>query len=130
MRNVYIVEKYEYIQDRFYFSLNDNESKIQIEPANQVLVDSDAVAFIYLVEEGDGYSYIQFPQTVWSALAQLCKEQNNPYLLLGDREIELHDFVDELQMLLYNIEGNDNYGSHFVEVVEEVFKEILQQNFD
>lgn len=128
MRNVYIVEKHEIIHNRLYFSLNDNEAKIQIEPANQILVDSDSVAFIYLVEEGDGYSYIRFPQTVWSGLVQLCKEQKNPYLSLGDREIELYDFVDELQMLLLNIEGNDNYGSHFVEQVEEVFKEFLSSS--
>lgn len=128
MRTVYTVEKYEKKQHRFYFSLNDDASTIQIEPANQVLADSDAVAFIYLVEEGDGYSYIRFPQTVWTGLVELLKEQKNPHLAVGDREIELHDFVDELQTLLFNIEGNDNYGSHFVEQVEEAFQELLQQN--
>lgn len=128
MRNVYIVEKYEVIHNRVYFSLNDNESKIQIEPANQILVDSDEIAFIYLVEEGDGYSYIRLPQSVWPGLVQLCKDQKNPYLSLDDREIELHNFIDELQMLLLNIEGNDNYGSHFVDQVEKVFKEFLSSS--
>ncbi len=126
MRNVYIIDNYQIVHNELHFSLNENESRIQIQPAGQLLTDSDNLAFIYLVEEGEGYSYLQLPQQLWPQLVELLKSNRNPYLLIDQERIELINFTDELQMLVFNIEGNDNYGNEFVEAVETTFAEILQ----
>ena len=44
----------------------------------------------------------------------------------GTTTLPLPNFKEELTALLFNIEGNDNYGTAFVEQVEAVFKDILQ----
>lgn len=128
MRKVYTVEQYQSVHNSFYFSLNDNHYGIQIEPAGQVIVDSDQFAFIYLVEEGEEYSYISFPQELWSALVDVIRSEQNPYLKIADQTIELVNFNDELQTLLFNIEGNDNYGNKFVQAVEKAFAQVLKDD--
>lgn len=125
MRKVYIIDNYQIVHNELHFSLNENENRIQIQPAGQVLTDSDNMAFIYLVEEGEGYSYVQIPQKFWSQLIDLIKFNRNPYLLINNEPIELTSFTEELHVLLFNIEGNDNYGNEFVEAVETTFQEIL-----
>lgn len=62
MRNVYVIDDFRFENDNLYFSLNESPLKIQIEPAGQVLTDSDGIAFVYVVDEGDHYSYLQFPK--------------------------------------------------------------------
>ena len=128
MRKVYAVEQYQSIHNHFYFSLNENQSKIQIEPAGQVIVDSDQFAFIYLVEEGEDYSYIRFPQELWPSLLEVLASEQNPYLKIADKNIELVNFTDELQTLLFNIKGNDNYGTEFVQAVEKTFTKVFQDD--
>lgn len=125
MRNLYKIEKCQFLHNDLHFSLNENLNRIQIQPAGQVLADSDNLAFIYLVEEEDGYSYLQIPQTLWPELVQLVKLNRDPYLVLKDEKMVLTNFTEELNALLYNIEGNDNYGNEFVVAVETTFKEIL-----
>ncbi|MFP3918300.1 hypothetical protein U5N28_10875 [Lysinibacillus telephonicus] len=126
MRNVYIVDNYQFVHNNLHFSLNENENRIQIQPAGQLLADSDNLAFVYLLEEGEGYSYLHLPQQLWPQLVELLKLNRNPYLLINNNPVELTNFTDELQMLVFNIEGNDNYGTDFVEAVEKAFTEILR----
>ena len=121
MRNIYIIEKSHFVNNNLYLSLNEKQNRIQIQPAGQMLADSDNVAFIYVVEEEASYSYLKIPQDYWSYLVPLLNTQTNPILLINDQEIELINFTDELTMLLLNIEGNDNYGNFFVETVEREF---------
>lgn len=128
MRKVYTVEQYQSVHNNSYFSLNDSHSEIQIEPAGQVIVDSDQFAFIYLVEEGEAYSYISFPQEMWPSLVDVVSSEQNPYLKIADKTIELVNFNEELQMLLFNIEGNDNYGNEFVQAVEKAFAQFLKDD--
>lgn len=125
MRNIYRVEKFQFIHNELHFSLNENDQKIKFQPAHQVLADSDGQAFIYLVEEGDNLSYVSFPKNVWPQLLEIVKREKNPHLQIGGKSIELENFYEELLALIYNIEGNDNYGEDFVKAVEETFHEIL-----
>lgn len=128
MRNIYKIENYQYVHNNLHLSLNENEKEIQIEPAGQVLVDSDHFAFIYVVEEGDGYSYIQLPKDGWQHLVKCIQTEQNPYLTINEMNIELINFTEELHTLIFNIEGNENYGSEFVNAVEEAFAEVLQED--
>ncbi len=125
LRNIYRVEKFQFIHNELHFSLNENDKKIKFQPAHQVLADSDGQAFIYLVEEGDNLSYVSFPKNVWPQLLEIVKREKNPHLQIGGKSIELENFYEELLALIYNIEGNDNYGEDFVKAVEETFHEIL-----
>ncbi len=127
MRNIYLVEKYQFVHNQLHLSLNENQNRIQIQPAGQILTDSDRLSFIYLVEEAGEYSYIYLPEDLWPALVRVLKAETNPYLILNEQKIELENFTEELNMLIFNIEGNENYGQNFVEAVETAFAEILQE---
>ena len=109
------------------FSLNEKIEHDKMNPAGQLIVDSDNPAFVYLVDLPVGYGYIRFEPTVWPALVQVLERQQDPQLQLAEQIMLLPQFFEELHMLVYNIEGNGNYGNAFVEAVEQTFAPILQQ---
>ncbi|MBD8035654.1 hypothetical protein H9635_02805 [Solibacillus sp. A46] len=125
MRNVYIVSQYQAVHNEINFILNEKKQLSQLQPVGQVIVDSDNEAFLYIIEENDAYSYIGFPQAVWSQLVQMLKSGQQPYLKVEDGLVPLIQFTDELKGLLYNIVGNSNYGDRFVEAVEKEFADFL-----
>jgi hypothetical protein len=43
-----------------------------------------------------------------------------------ENTVSLNGFIEELTMLIYNIEGNNNYGEAFSSAVESAFEEILK----
>ncbi|SOB91723.1 hypothetical protein SAMN05880501_101369 [Ureibacillus xyleni] len=128
MRNIYKIDNYQYVHNNHHFSLNENQKEIQIVPAGQMLADSDHLALIYVVEEGGEFSYLQFSRELWSHLVDIMKSNQNPYVTINGKAIELIHFIEELEMLIFNIEGNDNYGKEFVDAIEEAFKEIFQKD--
>ena len=128
LRNVYNIESYVHIQNKLTFIVNEKASTIQITPVGQVIVDSDHHAFIYIVEEAGAFSYLSFGEKMWPALVEIVQRGEDPYLILGEKTIELHHFYEELEALVYNIEGNGNYGESFVGAVETVFQTILANN--
>lgn len=128
MRNEYIVSTCEHVHTTFMFILNEKNEDLQIEVTGQMIVDSDKAAFLYLVEEKGMYSYIRFPQSVWPQLVAVLKDARDPSIRLSRGPVVLVDFVEELQALLFNIEGNSNYGDEFVGAVEEIFAEIFTEN--
>jgi len=95
-------------------------------PAGQIITDSDNNAFIYLMDNGEHYSYVLFEQDVWQYLVDVLKSED-PVLHWGDQQVVLIDFRDELEGLVYNIEGNSNYGEAFSQAVEEAFASILSE---
>ena len=125
MRNVYIINQFEVIHNEIHFILNEKKQLSQLQPVGQVIVDSDNEAFLYIIEENDAYSYIGFPQAIWSQLVQMLKSGQQPYLKVEDGLMPLVQFADELKGLLYNIVGNSNYGDRFVEAVEKEFADFL-----
>ena len=125
MRNVYTVNQFQAVHNEIHFILNEKKQLSQLQPIGQVIVDSDNEAFLYIIEENDAYSYIGFPQAVWSQLVQMLKSEQHPYLKVEDGLMPLVQFADELKGLLYNIVGNSNYGDRFVEAVEKAFADFL-----
>ena len=128
MRNVYTINQFEIVHNEFYFILNESKQQFQIQATGQVIVDSDHGSFIYIIEEAGAYSYIRFPKSIWPQLVEMIKQQRDPFLRVNGEEIQLSNFFEELHMLLFNIEGNGNYGEAFVAAVEEVFAEIYTMN--
>jgi len=70
---------------------------------------------------------LRFPPSSWENLVHILQKGKNPLLRIGEEAIELTNFYEELEMLVYNIEGNYNYGAEFVQAVEQHFKAILAE---
>lgn len=128
MRNVYTIDQYEVLHNEFFFIVKESDEHIQIQPAAQVIVDSDNEAFIYIVEENGVFSYLRFARSIWPLLVEVVKSKQDPSLRVGAQQIVLTNFFEELSILLFNIEGNSNYGDDFVQAVEQSFAEIFQAN--
>lgn len=110
-----------------HFILEANESHFIGTPAQKMITDSDETAFVYLMDADEGYAYIHFPRETWSSMLQALDGGADPYLVWKDESIPLKGFIEELTLLLYNIEGNDNYGEAFTTAVEQEFEAFLQR---
>lgn len=95
-------------------------------PAKKMITDSDANAFVYLLDAEEGYTYIHFPKDTWAFMAKALQSSIDPFLMWNGEKFPLPGFVEELTMLVYNIEGNDNYGEAFTTAVEQEFEAFLQ----
>jgi hypothetical protein len=93
------------------------EEPMMVQPAGQLLTDSDHFQFVYLLDDGNVYHHLRFVEETWQMMNLY---QDKKWFLYGT--IELDRFNEEFAMLLDNIEGNHNYGKPFVERVEEVFE--------
>lgn len=125
MRKIYNIEKYVDIHNKVTFIVNESDQDIQIIPTGRLFVDSDHFAFLYIVEENDEFSYLRFGEDTWAALVEILRRGEDPLLSLGQRTMDLHGFHEELEPLIYNIEGNINYGEEFVGRIEAAFQAIL-----
>ncbi|MGB5945260.1 hypothetical protein [Paenisporosarcina sp.] len=125
MRKTYIVDSGVQNGSDIRFLLQEVPQELEVQSGGQLITDSDNHAFVYLMDVVDGYIYVQFPKTVWPLLATSLEADKEPVLTWGQSEIQLDNFREELSMLIFNIEGNHNYGEEFSTAVEEAFKEQL-----
>lgn len=128
MRKSYSIENFKLVNDELYFILNEKSENLYFQPANQVIADSDDFAFVYLLDTGDAYSYIRFPQVIWPQLVGILQREKDPILTWGVQSMTLSGFYEELKMLVNNIEGNNNYGAEFTNAVEIAFALFLRSN--
>jgi hypothetical protein len=112
--------------EQVLFLLAEGAEKPQGIPSGKMITDSDNVSFVYLLEVGEGYSHLYFPEAVWPFMVNALTMNVDPAIYWNDELITLPGFKDELTMLIYNIEGNDNYGEAFTSAVEKAFSTILQ----
>ncbi len=110
------------------FTYNETAKTLGDIPSGKMITDSDALSFVYLFEDGEAYRYLHFRQEVWPLMQQLIEQNNgDPLLECKDGDILLSGFREELTMLIFNIEGNGNYGEEFMLAVEQAFHKTLQQ---
>lgn len=114
------------LENDIRFTLEGIPNNPQLKAAGQMITDSESFAFIYLLEDETGYHYLKFGQEVWPLLVNTLKAVDDPSVQIGEKELTLHGFKEELNMLIFNIEGNDNYGADFTKAVEDTFSEFLQ----
>lgn len=112
-------------ENEIRFIISDQEPFEAVEAAGQMIVDSDGAAFIYLLDTGTDYIYVQFKEHTWLALKEAMQRDDVPLLQWGKQIMPLASFHEEFWMLLENIEDNDNYGASFRTAVEEAFREVL-----
>lgn len=125
MRKTFIVDSGSQNGSEIRFLLKEEPLNLEVTAGGQLITDSDNMSFVYLMDSEEGYSYIQFPKTVWPLLAISLSSDQEPKIAWGESDIQLTNFREELEMLIFNIEGNHNYGAEFTEAVEETFKEQL-----
>ncbi|MFC4320629.1 UPF0738 family protein [Litchfieldia salsa] len=108
--------------DRFEFYTSESRFELHnIKATGQMLVDSDGLSFIYIIENEQEYLYLSLPVTVWPSLQELLNTSYMPLFITQNDEVELEGMKDELSYLISNIEGNANYGEDMVKKVEELF---------
>ncbi|MDX1807226.1 MAG: hypothetical protein R3267_09395 [Paenisporosarcina sp.] len=107
------------------FLLQEEPEELDVTAGGQLITDSDAMSFVYLMDSAEGYTYVLFPKIVWPLLAISLTGEEEPVLAWGANDIRLTNFREELEMLIFNIEGNHNYGEDFSSAVEDIFKEHL-----
>ena len=108
--------------NKVLLEIENNQSLNEYKASGQMLVDSDNLSFIYLLEKDDHYTYIALPDTVWNDLKLVKLNPSQLYLTNGSEEILLTQFREELTYLIENIKGNSNYGETMVSKVEVVFE--------
>ena len=86
-----------------------------------MLVDSDALAFVYILETDDRFLYVIIPKQWWPELKAAFAEGEPIWLESEGMALELEQFGEELAYLLENIRDNANYGETFEQAVQEVF---------
>ena len=95
------------------------------EASGRMIADSEGHAFVYLLDTGTDYIYMQFKEHLWPAMLAALQRKEVPLLQWGEQIMPLASYHEELWMLLENIEGNDNYGDAFSSAVEKAFQEAL-----
>ncbi|KAB2335014.1 hypothetical protein [Bacillus mesophilum] len=98
-----------------------------IKAMEQMLVDSDHLAFVYILEVDNDYTYLVLPEHSWSELKKAHQTEAAVKLTNGKAELLLSAFQEELSYLIENITGNSNYGEIMVEKVECIFQGIVQE---
>ncbi|WP_394120641.1 hypothetical protein [Planococcus donghaensis] len=125
MHKLVAVNRTEINGDKIEFFIEETEPAESIEASGQMLTDSDNQAFVYLLDTGTEYIYVQFDIHTWPAMTKALQLKKVPLLTWGKQVMPLADFHEELWMLVENIEGNDNYGEAFRTAVEQAFHEAL-----
>ncbi len=101
-------------------SLSDEAENLHAK--GQMLADSDQLAFIYLLDNGEDFVYLSVPSSFWPALKE-AREHNLPvYAVVNGKQIFLQDFHTELDYLIENIKGNANYGEEMEKKVTDIFQ--------
>ncbi|MCL6573346.1 MAG: hypothetical protein K6T88_16955 [Bacillus sp. (in: Bacteria)] len=98
-----------------------NESIQALIPREQILVDSEQFAFIYLMEDKDDYTYIVLHEQIWPLLKTSQKQKLPVCVTFKQEQLELINFHAEFEDVISNIQGNFNYGNELVTKVEGIF---------
>jgi Family of unknown function (UPF0738) len=109
-------------QKEIQMEVDQQISLNQYRASGQMLVDSDGLSFVYLLEKEEDYTYIVIPNTVWKELKIALTEQLPVYLSKQSERLLLNQFHEELSYLIENIKGNSNYGEKMVNEVEAIFE--------
>jgi hypothetical protein len=109
-------------QKEIQMEVDQQISLNQYKASGQMLVDSDGLSFVYLLEKEEDYTYIVIPNTVWKELKIALTEQLPVYLSNQSERLLLNQFHEELSYLIENIKGNSNYGEKMVNEVEAIFE--------
>ena len=107
--------------NELFLSTNIENDLGDFAPTGQMLVDSDQLSFVYIVDQEDGYHYITIPEPTWSVIQDGLRAGLETFLTNKSGKLKLDSFQSEMEYLIENITGNSNYGEEMVAKVEQVF---------
>ncbi|MEY8348474.1 hypothetical protein AALF16_09210 [Bacillus cereus] len=122
MQNKIQVKSVEERENALIFCAENTEIQVEeLKARNHVLVDSDHLSFLYILENEAAFIYVSIPHTCWEAMNSAMKSEKAMFVRVNNTEIELEQLKEEVEYLIENIEGNANYGEELVTAVEKVF---------
>ncbi|WP_338781099.1 hypothetical protein [Metabacillus sp. FJAT-52054] len=98
-----------------------NGEASELEANGQILADSDNLAFVYILENPEHFTYLSIPAAHWPEVEKARTASLTVWARINEQEIELEHFFEELDELVQNIAGNANYGEEMEGKVSEVF---------
>ncbi|WP_096155119.1 MULTISPECIES: UPF0738 family protein [Bacillus] len=93
----------------------------EVEASNQMLVDSDHLAFIYKLETPTEFIHVSIGADHWTDLKKALDEKKAIVLVIENIALLLTNVEEELGYLIENIKDNANYGEEMEKKVTEVF---------
>jgi hypothetical protein len=116
-------------EEKVTFTFDDAFSEQEIEqlkPTGSILVDSDQLSLIYIMETEEDFIYIALSKHHWPALEEAINKDLPVYIQMeADNDnkhlIELENFHNEFSYLKENIADNANYGEEMVNSFTEIF---------
>jgi Family of unknown function (UPF0738) len=110
--------------NKLYLQLQSEESQelSQWKDSERMLVDSEGLAFIYVLENKEGFIHISIGSSHWEDAKKALLERTSVVIQneKGD-ELELAAFSNEMDFLTENIQGNANYGQQMEDEVIKIF---------
>ncbi|WP_377889573.1 hypothetical protein [Alkalihalobacillus sp. R86527] len=118
----YPVTRGEFTEESTTFHIDEKANLASYSATGNMLVDSDNLSFVYLLDGDEGYTYIRFNEDIWSSLKEVL-DKDLPVMLVDEtgEKLELVEIKEELAYLVENIKGNSNYGKEMNQAVESVF---------
>ncbi|MFD1357305.1 hypothetical protein ACFQ4X_05275 [Fictibacillus halophilus] len=111
-------------QNKLYLNVSDevSEQLSEWKDSKRMLVDSDGLAFIYVLENNEGFIHISIGSNHWIDAKKALLERVAVVIRneIGE-ELELTAFSSEMDYLTENIQGNANYGQQMEEEVIKIF---------
>lgn len=121
MKKKIIITHVEHTEKELLIMAESDCPVVELKPMEQMLVDSDNLSFIYILDHEDDYIYLAIPDSIWTDLKKAL-DLNLPIYLSNQKErLLLPGIFEELNYLIDNIKGNSNYGEIMVEKVESIF---------
>ncbi|MCM3719130.1 hypothetical protein [Fictibacillus phosphorivorans] len=110
--------------NKLYLQVSDKMSDqlSKWKDSERMLVDSDGLAFIYVLENNDGFIHISIGSKHWMDIKKALLEKA-AVAVQNDQgeELELIAFSNEMEYLTENIQGNANYGQEMEDEVMKIF---------
>lgn len=107
--------------NKLVLNVDENIEFKNVVAKEQMLVDSDHISFVYILEVNEEFTYIVIPEAIWPTLKMAIEKSFTPVLFNQKEALPLPMFYEELEYLIDNIRGNSNYGEAMVEKVENTF---------
>lgn len=121
MKKIWQIIGTEKLEKNVLLHVPNNVNLEDVSACGQMLVDSDSVAFIYLLEKENEYVYLLIPKDTWDECKYGLESKSTFALTNGKTSIVLDQFQEELEYLVDNIKGNGNYGENMMKEVEAIF---------
>ncbi|MGG1573337.1 hypothetical protein [Fictibacillus sp. NRS-1165] len=109
--------------EQLTLSIEEGQGFSEWKDGSRMLVDSDQLSFIYVMESEDDLVYIGLPEPVWGQLNEALVNELPVVLKKAEEDtfFELSSLHAELSYLLENIKDNSNYGDDMLKAVDRSF---------